>query len=122
MAQSARKYQEYMPLEQPKRQSNQPKKVVIQKKRVHYSLVEVFLVVAILIMGLFMALMTIRSSIVLHDLNTEAREVKASIEIQTQKNHELDAKILELSNPERILEMASKLGLKLDENNVKVIR
>lgn len=122
MAQTARKYQEYAPLRQPERQPQQPKKVVIHRKRVHYSLVEVFLVVAILVMGLAMALMTIRSSILLHDLNTEAREVKASIEAQTQKNHELDAKILELSNPERILEMASKLGLKLEEKNVKVIQ
>lgn len=122
MAQSARKYQDFMPLEQPRRQPQQPKKVVVKRKRVHYSLVEVFSVTSILVMGLVLALMLIRSSILLYDLNTETREVQAGIELQAQKNNELDAKILELSNPERILDRASKLGLKLDENNVKVIR
>lgn len=122
MAQTARKYQTYSPAEQPKRQPQQPKKKVVQKKRVHYSLLEVFSIVGVLVMGLTLSLMIIQNSIALHDLNTATRTLQTNIEVQQQKNNELEARILELSNPERILKKAEELGLKLDENNVQVIK
>ena len=118
----ARKYQTYAPVKQPKKHPQQPKKTVIRKKRVHYSLFEVFYIISILVIGVTFALIIIKNSITLYDLNIKTQELQINIEEQQQKNNELDAQIFELSNPERILEKAEALGLKLDENNVKIIK
>ena len=123
MAQTARKYQTYpTPLEQSPKQPRQPKQLVARKQRVHYSLFEVFFVIGILTMGLTMSLIIIQNSIALHDVNTKTNQLQRDIQAQIERNNELDAKILELSNPERILKKAEELGLMINEKNIQVIR
>ena len=73
-------------------------------------------------MGLTMSLIIIQNSIALHDVNTKTNQLQRDIQAQIERNNELDAKILELSNPERILKKAEELGLMINEKNIQVIR
>lgn len=58
----------------------------------------------------------------IYEVNKEIQLVEASIQEQKKVNGDLEMQISELSRYERIKEQAEKLGLSLNENNVKVVQ
>ncbi len=58
----------------------------------------------------------------IYQVNKEIQLVESEIATQQQMNGDLEMQISELSRYERIREQAEKLGLNLNENNVKVVQ
>lgn len=58
----------------------------------------------------------------IYSINTNIVDTKNLIQKQEKINNDLEVQISELSRYERILEKAKLLGLKLNENNVKVVQ
>ncbi|MCM3587088.1 cell division protein FtsL [Mesobacillus maritimus] len=58
----------------------------------------------------------------IYHVNKEIQLVESSIQDQQKVNGDLEMQIDELSRYERIKEQAEKLGLTLNENNVKVVQ
>lgn len=58
----------------------------------------------------------------IYQVNKEIQLVESSIQDQHKVNGDLEMQISELSRYERIKEQAEKLGLSLNENNVKVVQ
>ena len=58
----------------------------------------------------------------IYKVNKEIQEVQTSIKEQQKTNNDLQVQVSELSTYERIWEKAKKMGLELNENNVKVVQ
>ncbi|MBS4189123.1 cell division protein FtsL [Bacillus sp. FJAT-49705] len=58
----------------------------------------------------------------IYGLNKAIQDTKVSIQEQERVNGDLEMQVSELSTYERIWEKAKELGLKLNENNVKVVQ
>ena len=76
---------------------------------------------------IFASLLAIFSSVLLHregqlnDLNREVQSIGHQIEQTTKQNTELSIQVKEQSTYDIIWEKAKKLGLNLNEKNVKVV-
>lgn len=82
-----------------------------------------------LLFGLFVCAIAVCGVIILtnyatlYSVNKEIFMLENSIAEQTEVNDGLQLQVIELSAPDRILHIAKEeLGMKLDDNNVKVIR
>ncbi len=58
----------------------------------------------------------------IYKVNKDIQEVQASIKDQQKVNSDLKVQVNELSTYERIWNKAKKMGLELNENNVKVVQ
>ncbi|KAB7669270.1 cell division protein FtsL [Bacillus sp. B1-b2] len=58
----------------------------------------------------------------IYDVNKEIQTTQSSIAVLEKSNKELDAQISNLSNFERLREVAEKLGLDFSKDNVKVVQ
>jgi cell division protein FtsL len=58
----------------------------------------------------------------IYKVNKDMQEVEASIKDQQKVNNDLKVQVSELSTYERIWDKAKKMGLELNENNVKVVQ
>ena len=58
----------------------------------------------------------------IYNVNKDIQEVQGSLKEQQKVNSDLEVQVSELSTYERILEKAKKMGLVLNENNVKVVQ
>jgi cell division protein FtsL len=58
----------------------------------------------------------------IYHVNKQIQEVQSSIKEQQKVNSDLTIQVSELSTYERILEKAKRMGLVLNENNVKVVQ
>jgi len=58
----------------------------------------------------------------IYELNKDIQNTSAQLEDQQKINNDLKMQVGELSTPDRIRSMAEKLGLKLNDNNVKVVQ
>lgn len=58
----------------------------------------------------------------IYEVNKDIQATSIQIQEQAKVNRELEMQIGELSTPERINAIAKQLGLKLNENNVKVVQ
>ncbi|WML43608.1 cell division protein FtsL [Neobacillus sp. PS3-40] len=58
----------------------------------------------------------------IYKVNKQIQEVQSSIKEQQKVNSDLNVQVSELSTYERILTKAKKMGLVLNENNVKVVQ
>lgn len=56
-----------------------------------------------------------------YQVNKDIQQLETEIAQQERKNQDLGNQVSELSRYERIMAKAKELGLKLDENNVKVV-
>lgn len=77
------------------------------------------LLFALFITFLCVNLISNHSSI--YQANKDIQQVESEIAQQQRKNQDLENQVSELSRYERIMAKAKELGLKLDENNVKVV-
>lgn len=58
----------------------------------------------------------------IYQINNDIQEVQSSVKEQQKVNSDLQVQVSELSTYERIWEKAKKMGLALNENNVKVVQ
>ena len=58
----------------------------------------------------------------IYQVNKDIQDVQTSIKEQQKVNSDLQVQVKDLSNYNRILEKAKKMGLVLNENNVKVVQ
>jgi cell division protein FtsL len=107
--------QQYEGLQQ---QSHQT--VVVRKTKI--SIGEVFLLCALALMVTFAGVKIVSNQAAVYKTNKEIQQVEASIEEQGKLNDDLKVQVAELSTYERIWKKAAALGLKLNENNVKVVQ
>lgn len=64
----------------------------------------------------------VSNQVALYNVNKEIQTLEASIKNQQKINNDLKVQKEELSSYERILAKGKELGLKLNENNVKVVQ
>jgi cell division protein FtsL len=70
----------------------------------------------------FGAVQMISAQASIYEVNKEIASMEKTIGEQEKVNNDLKMQVSELSTYERIWEKARDLGLKLNENNVKVVR
>ena len=58
----------------------------------------------------------------IYQVNKQIQQVQSSIKEQQKVNSDLNVRVSELSTYERILAKAKKMGLVLNENNVKIVQ
>ncbi|WP_110112927.1 cell division protein FtsL [Bacillus sp. CGMCC 1.16541] len=120
MANVAYQTKEHQQQHQQQSQS-QSKRVLKQKKR-RISLGEKLIYVGFFAMLLFGAVQVVSNQAALYEVNASIQNLEGQIEQQERVNNELKLEVVELSTYERIWAEAKKLGLDLNENNVKVVK
>jgi cell division protein FtsL len=70
----------------------------------------------------FGAVQIISNQASIYEINKDIQETTSKIQTQTRVNTDLAMQVEELSTYERIWAKAKELGLKLNENNVKVVQ
>jgi len=70
----------------------------------------------------FGAVQMISNQAKIYQVNKDIQEVQSSIKNQQKVNSDLKVQVSELSTYERIWTKAKKMGLVLNENNVKVVQ
>ncbi|KAB2337411.1 cell division protein FtsL [Cytobacillus depressus] len=120
MGNLARKLQHEQRYEQPKQTVQAPKKVKIRSAWLSPG--EKLL--GLLFTGVicFGAVNMVSNQSAIYEINKEIQDTKIAIQEQTKVNGDLEMQVSELSTYERIWEKAKELGLKLNENNVKVVQ
>lgn len=58
----------------------------------------------------------------IYEVNKDIQDTQKAINEQTKINDDLKMQVSDLSNYERVRNLADRLGLKLNENNVKVVQ
>ncbi|WP_141431289.1 cell division protein FtsL [Bacillus sp. 03113] len=58
----------------------------------------------------------------IYEVNKDIKNMSSSIQEQKKTNEDLTTQVSDLSNYDRVRKIAEKLGLTLDENNVKVVQ
>ncbi|MFE8703635.1 cell division protein FtsL [Cytobacillus sp. FJAT-54145] len=70
----------------------------------------------------FGAVNIVSNQAAIYEVNRDIQETKMSINEQAKANNDLEMQVSELKTYERIWAKAKELGLKLNENNVKVVQ
>jgi cell division protein FtsL len=70
----------------------------------------------------FGAVQIISNQTEIYQVNKDIQDVQDSIKEQQKVNSDLQVQVKDLSNYDRILQKAKKMGLVLNENNVKVVQ
>lgn len=120
MGNLARKLQQEQRHEQHKQMVQAPKKA--KKRNPWLSPGEKILGLAFTGIVCFGAVNIVSNQAAIYELNKEIQDTKVSIQEQNKVNGDLEMQVSELSTYERIWEKAKELGLKLNENNVKVVQ
>jgi len=68
-----------------------------------------------------MAINIISTQAAIYKVNRDIQDQQSSIQSQLKANNDLQTQVSDLSQYDRIKKKAEKLGLKLNENNVKVV-
>ncbi len=117
MGNLARKYQQQqqvVPTEQEQRNGN-PKKYLLTPG-------EKILGLAFAGMVCFGAIHLISNQAEIYQVNKDIQDVQTTMKEQQKVNSDLQVQVSELSNYQRIWDKAKKMGLALNENNVKVVQ
>ncbi|WP_442599403.1 cell division protein FtsL [Neobacillus sp. D3-1R] len=70
----------------------------------------------------FGAVQMVSAQASIYEVNKDIQTIETNINEQKKVNNDLKMQVSELSTYERIWEKARELGLKLNENNVKVVQ
>ncbi|MBM7701767.1 cell division protein FtsL [Metabacillus iocasae] len=103
-------------------QEQKQSKRILKKQRRRISIGEKFIYVGFFAMLLFGAVQIVSNQAALYGVNANIQELEGQIDQQERVNNELKLEVVELSTYERIWTEAKKLGLDLNENNVKVVK
>lgn len=112
----ARKNQTYV---QPK--INNETQIKPVHKRSKITLGEKLLAALLVVFVCFMAIKVISTQASIYKVNNEIQQMETSVQKQKKVNEDLKMQVNDLSRYERIKGIAKKKGLKLNENNVKVV-
>ncbi|HEY2421468.1 MAG TPA: cell division protein FtsL [Neobacillus sp.] len=117
MSNLARKYQEQQQIEQPVRKHSNG----IDRK---YWLTPGEKIMGLVFAGMvcFGAVHLISNQAEIYQVNKDIQGVQTSIKELQKTNSDLQVQVSELSTYERIWDKAKKMGLSLNENNVKVVQ
>ncbi|TQR16470.1 cell division protein FtsL [Psychrobacillus vulpis] len=101
--------------EQPhiKKPAKQIKKILTKGERI--------LFIGVLSIVTILALMVIQSQTAVRATTTDISRIETQIDQTSKENTDLSIQVSELSTYERIWKKAEELGLKLNEQNVKVV-
>ncbi|KUP07013.1 cell division protein [Bacillus coahuilensis m2-6] len=116
MSNLARQYQQ-----QTKEQVHVSPKQAPKRKKLEFTLGEKLLFSMVIVIMSMFALQIVTTQAAIYGVNKDIQQVESSIEKTTKVNSELQIQVSELSTYERILEKAKAAGLKLEEQNVKVV-
>ncbi|MDP4085417.1 MAG: cell division protein FtsL [Bacillota bacterium] len=95
---------------------------VIDTKKFWLTPGERFLGLAFAGMVCFGAIHIVSNQSEIYQVNKDIQQVQSSIKEQQKTNNDLQVQVSQLSTYERILDKAKKMGLVLNENNVKVVQ
>lgn len=99
---------------------NKTSTVIVEKGRITKG--EVFLLTFLCLIFFAVSVLVVSNYAAIHSLNREVHALESEIENKQRVNDDLKLQVTELSEPDRIMKIAKeKLGLTLNENNVKVI-
>jgi cell division protein FtsL len=99
---------------------SQPQPQPIHKRK-PITLGEKMLAILLIAFVCFMAIKVISSQAAIYKVNKDIQDVQSTIQSQKKVNSDLEMQVSDLSQYDRIRQKAQKLGLKLNENNVKVV-
>jgi cell division protein FtsL len=94
--------------------------VKVQKGKITFG--ELVLLCVLALALAFTGIKIISNQSAIYKTNKEIQQVEASIDNQSRVNSDLNVQVKEMSRYERIVKKAAELGLKLNENNVKVVQ
>lgn len=111
------------PYVEPQRQQNtqtrpQPQPIHTRKS---ITLGEKMLGILLIAFVAIMAVKIISTQAAIYKVNRDIQDKQSSIGSQIKANNDLQTQVSDLSQYDRIKKKAEKLGLKLNENNVKVV-
>lgn len=69
-----------------------------------------------------LAIFMVSNYATLYNVNHDIQKTEAAIDKQLKINSELELKVSEMSNPERIMKIAKENGMTLNGDNVKVVQ
>lgn len=99
---------------------NKTSTVIVEKGKISKG--EVFLLIALALIFFAVSILVVNNYATIHSLNREVHSLQSEIDNKQRMNDDLKLQVTELSEPDRIMKIAKeKLGLSLNENNVKVI-
>jgi cell division protein FtsL len=90
-------------------------------KRARITLGEKLLAAFFVAFVCFMAVKIISAQAAIYQVNKNVQDAQATIQNQQKVNEGLQTQVSELSRYDRIAQKAKELGLKLNENNIKVV-
>ncbi|MFA8437594.1 cell division protein FtsL [Pueribacillus sp. YX66] len=106
--------------EQAQQRINRSSTVIVEKGRITKG--EVVLLTVLAIVFFLASIFVISNYATIQSLNRDVHVLQAEVENRVRINEDLQLQVTELSDPDRIMTIAKeKLGLSLDEKNVKVI-
>lgn len=106
--------------EQRQERVNKTSTVIVEKGRITKG--EIVLLTFLALIFFAVSLFVVNNYATIHSLNREVHALQSEIENKQRINDDLKLQVTELSEPDRIMKIAKeKLGLTLNENNVKVI-
>jgi cell division protein FtsL len=119
MSNLARKYQQERIVQQQKK-----KQPLNQKVEKIYRVTPGEKVLGLLFgaMVCFGAVHMISAQASIYEINKDITAIESTIQEQKKVNNDLKIEVKELSNYERIMSKASERGMKIKDNNVKVVR
>ncbi|MBO1004929.1 cell division protein FtsL [Pseudogracilibacillus auburnensis] len=117
MSNLAHKHQQYV--NEPQKQTVVKVKAV--KRRSLITPGEKILAMLLIAFVVVMAVQIISAQASIYEVNKDIQDMKTAIEEQQKMNSDLEMQISDLSSYDRVWSKAKELGLKLDENNVRVV-
>jgi cell division protein FtsL len=106
--------------EQQQRKSQAPKKA--KAKKMWFTPGEAILWTVFAALVCFASVQIVSNEAAIYEINKDIQNTEKKIQEQKKVNGDLEMQVSELSTYERIWEKAKELGLKLNENNVKVVQ
>lgn len=107
--------------EQPYEQPQQTvQTVVVRKPKI--SIGELLLLCVLAVMITIVGVKVISNQAAIYTVNKQIQQADASIQEQMKVNEDLKVQVKELTEYDRLWKKAEELGLKRNENNVKVVQ
>ncbi|MBS4172419.1 cell division protein FtsL [Bacillus sp. FJAT-49736] len=119
MSNLARKQQYIEPQRQQTTQTNPQVQPIHTRKSI--TLGEKMLGILLVAFISVMAIKVISTQASIYKVNRDIQDLQSSVQSQKKINNDLKTQVSDLSRYDRIKKKAEKLGLKLNENNVKVV-
>jgi cell division protein FtsL len=91
------------------------------KRRAQITLGEKIIASIFVLFVVFMGVRIVSTEAAIYNVNKSIENTKTTIQSKNKVTDDLKMQVSELSRYDRIYEKAKELGLKLDENNVKVV-